>query len=81
MKVKQEVVCKEVKSALDSFKTRSRFKGRLDPQLGIENSSAAYLSGFVKTNEKLPKISFECVMKAAGLIEKMGKGRLKPRKD
>ena len=50
-------------------------------RLDIENPSAAYLSGFVKTNEKLPKISLECVMKAAGLIENMGKIRLKPRKD
>ena len=50
-------------------------------RLGIQNPSAAYLSGYVKTNEKLPKISLECVMKAAGLIENMGKIRLKPRKD
>ncbi|MBN1546228.1 MAG: hypothetical protein JW902_06180 [Syntrophaceae bacterium] len=50
-------------------------------RLDIENPSAAYLSGFVKTNEKLPKISLECVMKAAGLIENMCKTRLKPRKD
>jgi len=50
-------------------------------RLGIENPSAAYLSGFVKENEQLPKISLECVMKAAGLIENMGKRRLKPRKD
>ena len=50
-------------------------------RLSIENPSAAYLSNFAKTNEKLPKISLECVMKAAGLIENMGKLRLKPRKD
>ncbi|MBL7179012.1 MAG: hypothetical protein ISS65_02235 [Desulfobacterales bacterium] len=50
-------------------------------RVGIENPSAAYLSGYVKTNEKLPKISLECVMKAAGLIENMGKERMKPRKD
>jgi hypothetical protein len=49
-------------------------------RLGIENPSAAYLSSFVKTNVKLPKISLECVMKAAGLIENMGKIRLKQRK-
>ena len=50
-------------------------------RLNIKNPSAAYLSGFVKKNVKLPKISLECVMKAAGLIENMGKARLKPRKD
>jgi hypothetical protein len=50
-------------------------------RLGIENPSAAYLSGFVKTKEKLPEISLECVVKAAGLIENMGKMSLKPRKD
>ena len=50
-------------------------------RLGIENPSAAYLSGFVKDNEKPPKISLECVMKAAGLIESMGQVRLKPRKN
>lgn len=50
-------------------------------RLKIQNPSAAYLSGFVKTNEKLPMISLECVMKAAGLIENMGRKRLKPRKE
>jgi hypothetical protein len=29
---------------------------------------------------RFPDISLECVMKAAGIIESMGKQRLKPRK-
>ena len=43
--------------------------------------SAAYLSGYVEDHEEVPKISLECWMKAAGLIEKMGRGRLKKRKE
>ena len=50
-------------------------------RIGIENPSASYLSNYVKENENVPQISLECVMKAAGLIENMGKRRLKPRKD
>jgi hypothetical protein len=34
-----------------------------------------------KDNEHVPRISLECVMKAAGIIERMGEKRLKPRKD
>jgi hypothetical protein len=50
-------------------------------RIRIQNPSASYLSNYVKKNENVPKISLECVMKAAGLIENMGKRRLKPRKD
>ena len=49
-------------------------------RLNIDIPAAAYLSGYVKAHEEVPKISLECVMKAAGLIEKMGRGRLKKRK-
>jgi len=35
---------------------------------------------FSGRNKHVPNISLECVMKTAGLIESMGKGRLKPRK-
>jgi len=31
------------------------------------------LAGYVKENKEIPKISLECIMKVAGLIEKMGK--------
>lgn len=47
---------------------------------GIDNPSADYLSGYTERNSKVPMISLECVMKAAGLIEQMGKKRQKPRK-
>jgi hypothetical protein len=49
----------------------------------IENPSQKYLASYLKSNEKgdVPAISLECVMKSAGLIEQMGRGRLKPRKE
>ena len=49
-------------------------------RIGIDSPSATYLSGYVKGNDKVPPISLECVMKAAGLIEQMGRKRQKPRK-
>lgn len=49
-------------------------------RLGIDNPSEEYLAGFMKTNEETPPISLDCVMKAAGLIEHMGREKLKPRK-
>ena len=48
---------------------------------GIHTESEKYLSGYIEKNDHVPKISLECVMKAAGIIENMGKKRLKPRKD
>jgi hypothetical protein len=52
-------------------------------RLGIVNPSAEYLSGYVDDNKDkdVPAISLECVMAASGLIEKMGRERLKPRKE
>ncbi len=50
-------------------------------RLGIDNPSAEYLSGYVKNHKETPAISLECVMKSAGLIEQMGRERLKPRKE
>jgi hypothetical protein len=52
-------------------------------RLGVENPSKEYLANYLKNNEKgdVPAISLECVMKSAGLIEQMGRGRLKPRKE
>lgn len=49
-------------------------------RLGIASPSAEYLANYGKTREDLPQISLECVMKTAGLIESMGRERLKPRK-
>lgn len=48
-------------------------------RLGIDNPSAEYLSGYLKANAEIPKISLDCVMKAAGLIEQMGREKLKAR--
>lgn len=47
---------------------------------GIDNPSDKYLAEYLKQNQLVPDISLECVMAAAGLIEKMGSERLKPRK-
>jgi len=51
-------------------------------RLGIGNPSAEYLSNYLAKNENgdVPPISLESVMKSAGLIEQMGRGRMKPRK-
>jgi hypothetical protein len=50
-------------------------------RLGIENPSDEYLATYVKNNEQTPSISLDAVMKAAGLIEQMGKSYLGPRKN
>jgi hypothetical protein len=52
-------------------------------RMGIDNPSDQYLSEYLKPDcaEGIPSISLDCVMKAAGLIEQMGKGRLRPRKE
>jgi IrrE N-terminal-like domain len=52
-------------------------------RLGIENPSERYLGSYwtENTNGDVPAISLECVMKSAGLIEQMGRARLKPRKN
>lgn len=49
-------------------------------RFGIDNPSEKYLSGFVDRCGQVPDISLECIMKSAGLIEKMCRSRLKPRK-
>lgn len=48
-------------------------------RLGIDSRSGEYLAGYLEKNEEVPDISIDVVMKSAGLIEQMGKGRLKPR--
>ncbi len=52
-------------------------------RLGIDNPSAEYLAGYVGKDENIetPPISLGCVMTAAGLIEQMGRARLKPREE
>lgn len=50
-------------------------------RLGIDNPSDEYLSGYLKGHAETPSISLDAVMTAAGLIERMGRERLKPRKE
>jgi hypothetical protein len=52
-------------------------------RLDVKNPSAQYLAAYFAENENgdVPLISLECVMKSAGLIEQMGRERLKPRKE
>lgn len=50
-------------------------------RLGIDNPSEEYLSQYAAKFKESPAISLESVMKAAGLIERMGREHLKPRKD
>lgn len=49
-------------------------------RLGIDNPSDQYLALFIEKYQETPPISLDCVLKATGLIERMGKSRLKPRK-
>ena len=50
-------------------------------RLGIDNPSDEYLAGYLKDHTDVPPISLEAVMVAANLIEKMGRERLKLRKE
>lgn len=50
-------------------------------RLGLDNPSDEYLSQYVQKHDETPSLSLDCVMKAAGLIEQMGRERLKPRKE
>ena len=49
-------------------------------RIGISNPSEQYLALYLRKNEEIPAISFDRVMKAAGLIEEMGRERLGLRK-
>lgn len=46
----------------------------------IDNPSEQYLAGYVGTQQAVPPISLECVMKAAGLIETMSRQKMKQRR-
>jgi hypothetical protein len=46
---------------------------------GLDPHSNEYLNGYLKNDGNIPAISLECIMKAAGLIETMSHGKLKPR--
>jgi hypothetical protein len=45
------------------------------------NRSDEYLAGYLGSNEQIPPISLDSVMKAAGLIERMARKRLGARKE
>jgi len=50
-------------------------------RLGVETTAEKYLSGYIGKEKKLPpSMSLECIMKSAGLIERMSYGRMKIRK-
>jgi hypothetical protein len=49
-------------------------------RLGIDNPSEEYLAGYLAEGSQVPAISLDCLMKAAGLIEQMGRERLPARK-
>lgn len=46
---------------------------------GISNPSEEYLADYLGTNENVPSISLDCIMRAVGLIGEMGQKRFKPR--
>ena len=50
-------------------------------RLGIDNPSETYLAGYLGVNEEVPDISLDLVMKSAGLIEKMAKGKMTQRSE
>jgi len=50
-------------------------------RLGLKLPSDSYLYRYLKTNDQIPNISLECVLKSAALIESMGEKRLPPRKE
>jgi hypothetical protein len=50
-------------------------------RLGIDNPSDEYLAGYVKAHSETPAISLDRILTAAGLIEQMGRERMKPRKE
>jgi len=49
-------------------------------RLGLDSPSEEYLSGYRGTHGEIPPISFDCVMRVAGLVEQMGRGRLPVRR-
>mgnify|MGYP001164815716 CR=1 FL=1 len=50
-------------------------------RLGIVNPSSKYLSGYLDSNEEIPSISIDLVLKTVGLIESIMSGRKTLRKE
>jgi len=49
-------------------------------RFGLKNPSEKYLAGYIDPDADMPPINLECIMKAAGLIERMAKLSLPLRK-
>ncbi|MFN8669436.1 MAG: hypothetical protein U0164_19775 [Gemmatimonadaceae bacterium] len=47
----------------------------------LDTPADFYLSGYLQSNGEVPEISVELVMKVAGLLEQMGRSRMKLRED
>lgn len=50
-------------------------------RLGLDNPSERYLAYYSDQYEAVPEISIDAIVKTAGLVEQMGQGRMKPRKE
>lgn len=50
-------------------------------RLRVFNPSAKYLSGYLGSNDEIPDISIDAVLKAAGMIENIIAGKRSPRKE
>jgi hypothetical protein len=50
-------------------------------RIGIDNPSASYLSGYLGKDRVIPPISFEAVLKAAGMVETMTNKIQQPRQE
>ena len=50
-------------------------------RMGIQNPSAEYLSGYLNSNNEIPNISIDAVLKATGIIESIIHGKTAPRNE
>jgi hypothetical protein len=50
-------------------------------RLGLDSPAAEYLADYVRSDTEMPPLSLDCILKAAGLIEAMGRQALPPRKE
>lgn len=50
-------------------------------RLGIKSASAGYLAGYLEDNEFIPNVSVDAMLRAAGMIETILSGAIKPRSE
>lgn len=50
-------------------------------RLGIESASVGYLASYLEDNEYIPNVSVDAMLRAAGMIESLLTGEIKPRKE